>query len=89
MIKIIRYTNGNALEVTWFDENDEPIKCNIYSNTQMNLLRVDLGDDAKNYEDLIAEMESISDPDPIHVVPETCTPGTGINFPLYTETSNT
>ena len=56
--QLIRYTNAPALEATWVDENDVVIKCQAYSNAQMDMLRADLGADAAQYEDLIAEVEA-------------------------------
>lgn len=61
MIKqVIRYTNADAIEATWVDENDVVIKCQAYSNhpEQMAMLRADLGADAAQYEALIAEVEA-------------------------------
>ena len=58
--QLIRYTNADALEATWVDENDVVIKCQAYSHhpEQMAMLRADLGADAAQYESLIAEVEA-------------------------------
>ena len=56
--QLIRYTNADALEATWVDENDVVIKCHAYSNGQMDMLRADLGADAAAHEALIAEIEA-------------------------------
>ena len=58
--QVIRYTNAPALEATWVDESDVVIKCQAYSHhpEQMAMLRADLGADAAQYEDLIAEVEA-------------------------------
>ena len=56
--QLIRYENAPALEATWVDENDVVIKCQAYSNGQMDMLRADLGADAAQYEALIAEVEA-------------------------------
>lgn len=56
--QVIRYTNADAIEATWVDENDVAIKCQAYSNAQMDMLRADLGADAAQYEDMIAEVEA-------------------------------
>ena len=56
--QLTRYTNAPALEATWVDENDVVIKRHAYSNGQMDMLRADLGADAAQYEDLIAEVEA-------------------------------
>ena len=56
--QLIRYTNADAIEATWVDENDVVIKCQAYSNGQMDMLRADLGADAAQYESLIAEVEA-------------------------------
>ena len=62
--QLIRYTNANALEATWVDENDVAIKCQAYSNhpEQMAMLRADLGEDVAEYEELIAEVEATYTP---------------------------
>ena len=64
--QIIRYTNADALEATWVDENDVVIKCHAYSNhpEQMAMLRADLGADAAQYEEMIAEVEATYVPPP-------------------------
>ena len=54
--QLIRYTNADAIEATWVDENGVVIKCQAYSNAQMAMLRADLGADAAQYESLIAEV---------------------------------
>ena len=58
--QLIRYTNADAIEATWVDENDVVIKCQAYSHhpEQMAMLRSDLGADAAQYESLIAEVEA-------------------------------
>ena len=56
--QVIRYTNAPAIEATWVDEDDVVIKCQAYSNAQMDMLRADLGADAAQYEALIAEVEA-------------------------------
>ena len=70
--QVIRYTNTPALEATWVDENDVVIKCQSYSNhpEQMAMLRADLGADAAQYEEMIAEVEATyvpPEPQPIPV----------------------
>ena len=62
--QVIRYTNADAIEATWVDENDVVIKCQAYSNAQMDMLRADLGADAAQYEALIAEVEATYSPSP-------------------------
>ena len=56
--QIIRYENAPALEATWVDEADVVVKCQAYSNGQMDMLRADLGGDAAAHEALIAEVEA-------------------------------
>ena len=58
--KLIRYTNAPAIEATWVDENDVVIKCQAYSHhpEQMAMLRADLGADAAQCENMIAEVEA-------------------------------
>ena len=58
--QLIKYDNAPALEATWVDENDAVIKCHAYSNhpEQMAMLRADLGADAAQYEEMIAEVEA-------------------------------
>lgn len=55
---LIRYTNGIAIEATWVDENDQPVKCRAYDGSQMAELRAELGEDAAEYESLIAQCEA-------------------------------
>ena len=70
--QVIRYTNADALEATWVDENNVVIKCQAYSNhpEQMAMLRADLGSDSAQYEALIAEVEATyvsPKPPPVYV----------------------
>ena len=68
--QLIRYTNSPALEATWADENDVVVKCQAYANSQMNMLRADLGADAAAHEALIAEVEATyvpPEPEPPYV----------------------
>ena len=51
--QIIRYDNADAIEATWVDENDVVIKCQAYSNGQMDMLAADLGADAPQYQALM------------------------------------
>lgn len=80
MIKltIIKYTNANALEATWTDEDDKQVHCQAYADVQMDMLRSDvarLGGDLTEYESLLAEVEANIQPaDPILVqVPQAIT----------------
>lgn len=54
--QVIRYANADALEATWVDENDVVIKCQAYSNSQMDMLAADLSDDAPQYQALMDEV---------------------------------
>lgn len=70
--QVIRYENAPALEATWVDENDAVIKCHAYSHhpEQMAMLRADLGADAAQYEEMIAEVEATYVPparEPVYV----------------------
>lgn len=62
--QVIRYTNAPAIEATWVDEDDVVIKCQAYSHhpEQMAMLRADLGADAAQYEEMIAEVEATCAP---------------------------
>lgn len=73
--QVIRYTNADALEATWFDENDVVIKCQAYANSQMDLLAADLGDDAPAYQALMDEVAAtyVPPPPPVPVVPTAVT----------------
>lgn len=62
--QVIKYDNAPALEATWVDKNDVVIKCHAYSNAQMDMLRADLGADAAQYEEMIAEIEATYVPPP-------------------------
>lgn len=78
--QVIRYTNAHAIEATWVDEVDAVVKCQAYSNAQMDILRTDLGGDAAAYETLISEVEATYTPPPLPepVVPAICTPAQGL-----------
>ncbi len=78
--QVIRYTNAHAIEATWVDEVDAVVKCQSYSNAQMDMLRTDLGGDAAAYETLISEVEATYTPPPLPepVVPVICTPAQGL-----------
>lgn len=78
--QVIRYTNAHAIEATWVDEVDAVVKCQAYSNAQMDMLRTDLGGDAAAYETLISEVEATYTPPPLPepVVPVICTPAQGL-----------
>lgn len=76
--QVIRYTNADALEATWVEEIDGQeivVKCHAYSNGQMDMLRADLGADAAQYEEMIAEVAATYTPPPpvAAPVPTTCT----------------
>lgn len=51
--QVIRYTNADALEATWVDENNVVVKCQAYANSQMDMLAADLGDDAPQHQTLM------------------------------------
>ena len=55
--QVIRYDNAPWLEATWVDEEGINVKCRAYSGDQMNELRIDLGDDASDYESMIVQCE--------------------------------
>lgn len=40
--QVIKYTNAPAIEATWVDEGGVVLKCQAYSNGQMDMLRNDL-----------------------------------------------
>ena len=68
--QLIEYDNAPCLEATWVDEDDVVIKCHAYSNSQMDMLRADLGADAAQHEALIAEVEATyvpPEPEPPYV----------------------
>lgn len=59
--QVIKYTNANAIEATWVDENGVNVKVTAYSDEQMQLFRDDVatfGGDISEYEALIAEVEA-------------------------------
>ncbi len=66
--KLIKYDNANALEATWVDESGVVIRCHAYADSQMDMLRADLGANAADYELLISEVESAYSP--IQQVPQ-------------------
>lgn len=78
--QVIKYTNAPAIEATWVDEGGVVLKCQAYSNGQMDMLRNDLGEDAAAHETLISEVEATYTPPPLPepVVPVICTPAQGL-----------
>ena len=58
--QIIHYPDTNSVEATWVNEEGINVRCHSYSEVQMDMLRNDLGDDLPQYEDLIANVESIN-----------------------------
>lgn len=56
--QIIHYKDTNSVEATWINERGENVKCHSYAENQMDMLRADLGDDAGQYIDIIAEVEN-------------------------------
>lgn len=54
--QLIRYINAPALEATWVDANDVVVKCQAYSNEQMDMLAADLGADAPQFQALMDEV---------------------------------
>lgn len=59
--QVIKYTNANAIEATWVDENGVNVKVTAYSDEQMQLFRDDVatyGGDISEYEAMIAEVEA-------------------------------
>ena len=72
--QLIKYENANALEATWVDADGIQVKCQAYSDSQMDLLEADLGGDVVNYTSLIAEVRAAYVP-PIPI-PETISPVT-------------
>jgi hypothetical protein len=60
-LKLIKYTNANAIEATWTGEDGGLIRCQAYADVQMSMLRDDVaqyGGDIGPYETLIAEVEA-------------------------------
>ena len=55
---VIRYDNGIAIEATWVDDDDNPVRCHVYDGSQMGDLRADLGSVSQEQEELIAQCES-------------------------------
>ena len=74
--QLIKYTNGNYLESTWVDEDGERIKCRAYAGEQMDELIADLGADAAEHAEMIAECRAAVIPyvPPPPVVPSSVTP---------------
>jgi hypothetical protein len=56
--QLIHYRDTNSVEATWVDENNVQVKCHSYADVQMDMLRADLGDDAAEYEELMALVEA-------------------------------
>ena len=62
--QLILYTNADAIEATWVDEAGQVVKCQAYSNAQMDLLAADLGADAPTYQALMDEVAATYVPPP-------------------------
>ncbi len=61
---VTHYAPTNSVEVVWVNETTgENVKVRSYSQTQMVVLRADLGADVAQYEALIAFVESTAVPD--------------------------
>lgn len=57
--QVIKYTNANAIEATWVDENGINVKVTAYSDEQMDLFCDDVtewGGNISEYEALIEEV---------------------------------
>lgn len=63
--QVIKCENAPAIEVTWVDENDIPVKCQTYSNAQTVELLEDLGEDKAEYVELIAEVAATYTPEEV------------------------
>jgi hypothetical protein len=60
-LSVIKYSNANALEVTWKDSEGVNILCKVYSDYQIQQLRSDVityGGSLQDYESLISEVEA-------------------------------
>jgi len=62
--EVKHYPDTNSVEATRVDEEGIQIKCHSYADVQMDMLRADLGADAKDYADLIATVEANQKPLP-------------------------
>ncbi len=65
--QVIKYDNAVAIEATWVDENEIPVKVTAYSGDQMDLFRADVaqyGGNIDDYEALMAEVEAEFVPEP-------------------------
>lgn len=68
--QLIKYDNAPVIEATWADENGVIVKCRAYGVAEFDDLVADLGADAAQYEDLIAEVEATYvPPEPAPPVP--------------------
>lgn len=59
--KVIKYTNANAIEATWVNDEGLAVKSHVYADSQMQDFRDDVaqyGGDISQYEALIAEVEA-------------------------------
>lgn len=70
--QVIHYPDTNSVEATWVDENNIPIKCHSYADSQMDMLETNLGAEAINHAELIALVRlnrvPITQPDPIPIM---------------------
>lgn len=51
------FTDTNSVEAMWVDTDGISVKCHSYSDSQMDILRIDLGADVAQYESMISEVE--------------------------------
>ena len=63
MFSLIKYTNANAVEATWRDDDGKSTRCQAYADTQLDMLRSDVaqfGGDLSEYAEMLSEVEAAS-----------------------------
>lgn len=67
--QVDHYPDTNSVEATWIDEEGIQARCHSYADSQMDMLRADLGADASKYATMIALVESLIVPCPLFTEP--------------------
>lgn len=58
LAQVLYFADTNSVEATWVDSEGNQVKCHSYADVQMDMLEADLGEDAAQYADLIAQVKA-------------------------------
>jgi len=80
LFKLVKYENQPAIEATWINDKDENVRCEVFGNSQMQLLRDAIGESITAAQrKLINDVEKTYKPLPVETpVPVCCTPAQGL-----------